>query len=385
MNIDMLRKIITVLFKEPGEVDEESVKKNIFRIRFFTIIEIIIHLFLIFYFQFLVSPYGENQLIWKNGIIALHATMLIIATLVHIIVVLSNKNNYLKKLAFVQYIYFMTILFGVVLIVTVDQLVTTNITPFVIATLAFGGIFYVRPKDAIIIYSVIYLLFYFALPILDLPSNIISTNRVNGFSVIFIGLGIALINWNNHYNDFFQKKEIASQKKQLEELAYYDPLTKIPNRRLLDIEVKKEIENLKRYNTNSSIIILDIDYFKKINDTYGHPAGDVILRDFAQLVKENIRKTDTIARLGGEEFVILLPKTDIDRGNFVAEKIRKMVMKSHFDIGDQKIQVTASFGVAELPRDSENYYQNADRALYKAKENGRNQVQVYRKDIEWIG
>ena len=385
MQKNVIKDRFSLLFKEPKEVDEESVKKNIMRIRYFTVVEIIIHLFLIFYFRFLVTSYGDNQLLWRSGILALHTMMLIISTLIHIITRLAEKKYYYNKLAFVQNVYFMMILLGVVAIVAVDQLVTTNITPFVIVTLAFGGAFFVRPKDSVIIYGAVYSVFYFILSTLDLPANIVSTNRVNGFTVIIIGLAIAIINWQNHYNDFFQKKEIAKQRKQLEDLAYYDPLTAIPNRRLLDIEVKKEIENIKRYNIHSSVVIMDIDHFKKVNDTYGHPVGDLILREFAQLVKESIRKTDTIARFGGEEFVILLSRTDIDRGYNVAEKIRKIVMKHQFDIGNQKIQITSSFGVAALPIDSVNYYQNADRALYKAKENGRNQVQVYRKDIEWIG
>jgi two-component system cell cycle response regulator len=122
----------------------------------------------------------------------------------------------------------------------------------------------------------------------------------------------------------------------------------------------------------------DIDHFKSVNDTYGHLAGDDLLRELAALLQSSVRENSTLVRLGGEEFVILAPGTSLDEGKRFAERLRKLVENHRFLICGHEVRITMSIGVAALTgsEDIRDYYNRADRALYAAKEQGRNQVSV---------
>jgi len=164
----------------------------------------------------------------------------------------------------------------------------------------------------------------------------------------------------------------------LQELSMRDPLTNIFNRKKFDDELKKEIERATRYGLALSLIIFDIDHFKKVNDTHGHQIGDMVLRDITRVVRADTRITDVFARYGGEEFVIITPETGIEGARELAEKLRQTVESHDFEkVG----QVTCSFGVSEyvLKEDAEGLVRKADYALYLAKGNGRNRVEVIEK------
>ena len=136
-----------------------------------------------------------------------------------------------------------------------------------------------------------------------------------------------------------------------------------------------KIIEAKHVNTPLSLIIFDIDYFKQINDTYGHLVGDSVLRELAQVVQANMRQSEYFVRWGGEEFILLLPGTDLYGAQMVAEKLRRIVEKTEFsEVG----KVTCSFGVTTLRSDDtmQSFLQRADEALYEAKRSGRNQVKV---------
>jgi len=158
-------------------------------------------------------------------------------------------------------------------------------------------------------------------------------------------------------------------------LAETDRLTGLFNKGKFNEVLKKEIERAKRYKRPLSLIIFDIDHFKRINDTYGHKVGDEVLRELAKVIKSIIRKTDFVVRWGGEEFVILAPETDLDGALKLAEKLRQTVEKHQFPTVKN---VTISLGVAQYIDEEtpEEFIIRADMALYKAKENGRNRVEV---------
>jgi diguanylate cyclase (GGDEF)-like protein len=170
----------------------------------------------------------------------------------------------------------------------------------------------------------------------------------------------------------------------LEKLSVTDQLTGLRNRRYFDDHFAIERKRAKRYNKALSLIMIDIDNFKKINDAYGHQVGDSVLQSFSNLLQENVRPSDTISRWGGEEFIILLPSTSSENAIVVAQKIQSAVNLYHFsEVGN----LTASFGVSNVEpnsnsnRDSVN---QADQALYEAKKQGRNRVVAF-KDIQPIG
>ena len=172
----------------------------------------------------------------------------------------------------------------------------------------------------------------------------------------------------------------------LSHLASTDPLTGVSNRRMLEVDLKKHGKLAKRYNKKLSLIMIDIDNFKGVNDTYGHPAGDEVLRRLALLILRNIRETDTLYRYGGEEFAVLCPETDKEGAFELAERIREAVRREKFTVGRNRVvHITVSLGVASFPedtRDPEDLLAVADLSLYKAKTEGRNRTSllVSRKD-----
>ena len=162
------------------------------------------------------------------------------------------------------------------------------------------------------------------------------------------------------------------------EQSITDGLTGLHNRRYMESHLKTLVMDSLRSGRALSMLIADIDHFKQVNDTYGHDVGDVVLKEFAVRLKRNTRGIDLACRLGGEEFVIIMPDTDIARAYQVGERLRAYVAAENFQIGGgQTIRVTASVGIATLERGDdtpETVYKRADNALYAAKRRGRNRV-----------
>ncbi len=168
---------------------------------------------------------------------------------------------------------------------------------------------------------------------------------------------------------------LIQQHQQLQQLAMRDQLTGLYNRHyLLDFAAKK-MAKAKRHDNPLSMIMLDIDHFKAINDQHGHTTGDVVLQDVATILQDNCRTEDVAARIGGEEFILLLDGCKIDHCQSKAEHIRQQVEQ----LMPQNIRVTSSFGITEYlaeDKDFETFFNRADIALYEAKENGRNRVVI---------
>lgn len=160
--------------------------------------------------------------------------------------------------------------------------------------------------------------------------------------------------------------------------AMHDALTGLPNREAYQQRLEQEVQRLQRYGSKLSLMVCDVDLFKRINDNYGHLAGDKVLKIIAKSLQVNLRDSDFIARFGGEEFVALMPETSLEEAKHVAEKLRMKVESSPFNFKKEPVQITVSFGISEFKEsDSSNdVFERADKALYKAKEGGRNQVQL---------
>lgn len=158
--------------------------------------------------------------------------------------------------------------------------------------------------------------------------------------------------------------------------ATLDALTNLNNRRQFEIRLKQEIATTKRQKTPLCAMMIDIDFFKKVNDTYGHASGDEVLRTAASVIKAQLRESDIPARYGGEEFAVLLPYTHIEEAVIVGERLRKAVEETPIFIDKKNINVTISMGLAEFGQEEngEELFKRADSALYEAKESGRNRV-----------
>lgn len=167
--------------------------------------------------------------------------------------------------------------------------------------------------------------------------------------------------------------ELEERKLELEKLSNTDQLTRLPNRRKLELELQVGFENYRRHKYCLSLLIIDIDFFKNVNDKYGHQTGDMVLTELAALLENNVRITDTAGRFGGEEFLIVLPNTDNVGAKRIAENLCGKIRDHHFSVG---IRITVSIGLAQLKEEQaiDGLLQISDKNLYQAKKQGRDQV-----------
>jgi len=178
--------------------------------------------------------------------------------------------------------------------------------------------------------------------------------------------------------------ELRAQRARLEQLTRQDQLTGLANRRGLDEVLLREVSRSNRYARPMSIVMVDLDRFKDLNDRYGHLAGDHVLQQAAAVIRRSVRTQDLVARYGGEEIAILMPETPMEQAALVAERLRATLAGATFFWRDQELRVTASFGVVGTPsmpaHEPEELLRLADRALYRAKAQGRNRVSLARPD-----
>jgi diguanylate cyclase (GGDEF)-like protein len=177
------------------------------------------------------------------------------------------------------------------------------------------------------------------------------------------------------------------QNAHLYELAMVDGLTGLFVRRYFDARIEEEIERSRRYGTPFSVIMLDVDDFKNLNDTYGHLVGDRVLRAIANVIKAQMRGVDTAARYGGEEMAVILPRTEMVGAYNLAERIREAIAELRITTDDdppRALAVTASLGISAYPESKaqtgEDLVRRADRALYRAKKTGKNRVELFWQD-----
>ncbi|MBE7709513.1 MAG: GGDEF domain-containing protein [Cyanobacteria bacterium SIG32] len=174
-------------------------------------------------------------------------------------------------------------------------------------------------------------------------------------------------------------KKINFMYSQTRFLSVTDSLTGLYNRRHFEDTLEREFLRASRYKNNLSFAIIDVDFFKKVNDTYGHSTGDYVLKEVAYLILQNLRKTDMVFRYGGEEFAVIITETPKEKAIVPLERLRKAVEEYPFSYNGQDIKITISIGISEVCENITTVHQlfdDADRALYKAKENGRNQIQI---------
>ncbi len=176
------------------------------------------------------------------------------------------------------------------------------------------------------------------------------------------------------------EREVAARTEEIKRLSNTDPLTGLYSRRYLEEQMGVEFKRAIRYNHSLSMLLVDLDHFKKINDTLGHLAGDKVLSEVGRRLGKAIRETDFIGRYGGEEFVVILPETKASDALQIAEKMRRLVAERPVFFEGRPIKVTASIGVAELNSGMTNYeevFESADKALYLSKEGGRNRTTLF--------
>ncbi len=225
------------------------------------------------------------------------------------------------------------------------------------------GFFVIGLSPIITLFSITLNLFQ----VIDILPQTIIQNLT--FAFIFVALLILTSSFMLMINDKFMSEILR--------LATMDSLTEVYNRAAMEKIIVKEIDRSKRYELPMSLLLLDLDLFKVVNDTYGHQVGDFALQKLVQTITKVLRDPDSLGRFGGEEFLILLPETDLVKASVVAERVREIVEKSPIETGTKTFNITISIGIATLNQESDDFqelFRRADLGLYKAKQTGRNRV-----------
>nr|WP_315463217.1 GGDEF domain-containing protein [uncultured Rhodoferax sp.] len=267
----------------------------------------------------------------------------------------------------------------------VDQWVSANITPFFLTCTVASLALYLRPGVAALMFTGAWLLFCLLLGETQSSPEILLSHRINGLAVCVINWFLSILLWRKFTLMTLQQQqlertnaELQSKQRELERLTRQDGLTGLFNRNTFVELSVNELNRAKRQGSATTILLMDLDHFKRINDTWGHPAGDAVLRHVAQTMVNSVRSTDLVGRLGGEEFIVLLPHTAPEAGRKIAEKIRQRLELSDMRWEGTRIAVTSSIGLAGTTanenRSFDSLYTEADKALYLAKQRGRNRV-----------
>ena len=326
---------------------------------------------------------------WANLLGWAHLAMMLCLGLLVVLSYTGLKGRLRSGIARSLSTYFLLAGFGFsILVVCIDQLVTTAITPFLTGTLLMSVVLTKRPSRAIPIYLLALLLFCWAIGLTQPePAQLISS-RVNGLMAVGMGLVLSFSRWRFVMERMLLTRKLERRQRLLEFknrelslLAARDGLTGLLNRSEFMRQADAELARALRYHRPLCVVVGDLDHFKHINDEYGHPVGDQALRQVGAVLRSAVRGTDIVGRLGGEEFIILLPETHAAIGMQIAEKVRARVEASTVSTRNgRSVTVTISLGVAvQQPGEDLGLsvlYKAADRALYQAKQNGRNRVEL---------
>lgn len=240
-----------------------------------------------------------------------------------------------------------------------------------------------------IFFVIIFIVFVMSIFIIILSLQLLQPFKLLIEGIKKVTAGNLSVTIDNTSNDEFGLvidafNNMTQKRVELEELATQDGLTGLYNHKFFYTAFENEISRVDRYNKPVSLLLIDIDNFKNVNDTYGHIAGDTILIELSQRLMKHVRSTDYVCRYGGEEFAVILVETDIDVTKTIAEDLRLVIEKEPFLIEDGRyIQMTVSIGVSTYSEDAKEVltiFSNADSALYEAKNSGRNRVCVFEEN-----
>lgn len=330
---------------------------------------------------------SANEALWVQGIIFAHAAMLLFFGLLALATWWLDRRPHLVRLrqACITVGILGTLGFAA-LISSIDQLVTSNITPLLVGCTLVALVFLHRPLPALLLFSTTLGLFIWAIGQTQSDPALLLSNRVNGLSICAIALALAWLQWRNFVQIHTQQQRLEAQQQLLEQqnarlsyLAEHDPLSGLLNRRAFGEIVAHELLRAERNQQPLCLLMLDLDHFKQINDQHGHPLGDRVIRQTATLLANQVRASDSLARIGGEEFVLLLPECDLQQGLQIAELLRQSVEEQLRQFEGQELALTVSIGLVAVPVGQacsyERLYAASDRTLYQAKHNGRNRVE----------
>ena len=323
---------------------------------------------------------------WAHQIVAAHGTMALFMLGTGWLSRRAQTRPFpLGPMRFLPELVTASVVTWAVALTLMDQAIGASINAYINATVAASIVLLLRPRSAVIILTIGWGALAWSLGLTTDDSALLTTNRMNAASAYFLAVLVSILLWRRYAQSELLQRALAEtnqllqlQRAELETQARRDPLTGLLNRREILRLAEQEMLRARRQSGSLTLLMLDLDHFKSVNDQFGHPAGDEVLRHVAHLMTHAIRQTDHVARFGGEEFVVLLPDTSESNAIHLAEKLRQKLAET--PVASLGISVTASIGLACMAAEStlsvDALLQHADDALYQAKHQGRNRTVV---------
>lgn len=365
-------------------MDQAVTKKNLKRLRYLLVGIFLIEVLFLLSVERIRLIENAHELVWVSY--TLHLILAVFSMVLFTLLFVTRYqaievNPSIQRLSGFSVFIILT-LSGVISMF--DQLTVGHITLFTVHLLAFGLLILIKPYYNILVYTLPFILFLIGVLVFQNSASLKLTHLINA-GIVYIGvLFTSTVFYHNYVKELKLKVELTEKNNQLEFLATIDPLTELPNRRFFERQVIYEASINRRYNHEASILLIDIDHFKRINDTYGHDAGDYILKSLAKIFKSHVRESDTVCRWGGEEFMFLLSHTSLDGALVLANRLNTIAKETQFVFNQTPIHLTISIGVTTLDHtDKDGFslsYKQADLALYQAKETGRDKVVIKKTD-----
>jgi diguanylate cyclase len=278
-----------------------------------------------------------------------------------------------------------------IIVASIDQWISAGITPFLIGCVLVGALFLLRPQRAALLYGCAFVAYAWTMGLTQGDDTRLLSNRVDGLIAAVLGFMVSLMIWRKHVLKETLVSELQVTRMTLQErnievqsLAVRDTLTGLWNRAEIMRLAQRELTRAQRHGGETCFIMVDLDSFKLINDRWGHGTGDRVLAAVANLLLEELRATDEVGRLAGEEFAVLLPQTTLEEARLLAERLHSAVSRLRVPLGDAAVRLTASIGAASqtgralvpVPQQVERLFNSAEQALASAKSQGRDRVVV---------
>ncbi len=383
-----LRRLMGLWRAENSRVTGEAAAINLDRMRWLTPLVALLNAIhaAVFLYQLVFNPSDDETIqSWQLALLTAH---LIMGLFMAGSAVLAHRLQHDSRTWGGQVLPRLVVVIGMVFciaVVAIDQWITPNITPFLIVCMIAGLAIYLRPLVAAGLYAASYAGYFFAMGLTQVNPVLLLSNRLNGVAACVLGFALSVLLWRKFTTITLQQQllenantDLQEKQRELERLTRLDGLTGLFNRNTFVELTKKELDRAQRQGTATAILLMDLDHFKRVNDTWGHPAGDAVLKHAAMVASTTVRSTDLVGRLGGEEFIVLLPGTSIEAARKLAEKIRMRLEGEAATWNDTRMAITVSIGIsgttASEKQSFEVLYHDADKALYVAKQRGRNRV-----------
>lgn len=269
-----------------------------------------------------------------------------------------------------------------------DVSIGNGIGTFLIVCQGIAIMSLMRPMMTIAIFGSAFGVFWSLLTTEPIEATLLSSLKIQAVSLLVVACTVSIVMWHQYTRTVLLRRQLSesnailkAQQQELVTLAERDPLTGLYNRRQFMRMAELELVRADRMPRGTSLLMVDLDFFKKVNDQHGHPAGDSVLQQVAGILLSSVRASDLVGRMGGEEFIVLLPYTTPDQAVVVAEKLRHALRAHPLKIETLELPVTASFGVTGITETQKAplqvLYAAADSALYNAKHGGRDRVEMH--------